>query len=135
MIRVYTASKIPTAAIWRKLHNEWPEVYFHARWLKHNVIGTKDTEENANKFWQEDEEDIKSADILMIYATSQEEHLRGALVEAGIAISHGIPVLVVGTHKDYGTWQYHPLCSRIPTMEAAHQFLIDMLKKQNRLQD
>jgi nucleoside 2-deoxyribosyltransferase len=134
MLRVYTASKITTGKLWRQLHNEWPEVYFHARWLKHNVLETEDTIDNAGKFWQEDVEDIKSSDYLIIYAILPEEHLRGALVEAGVAIGEGIPVLIVGEHADYGTWQYHPLCQRVPTLAAARAFFREELRLRNRLQ-
>jgi nucleoside 2-deoxyribosyltransferase len=134
MLRVYTASKINTGKLWRQLHTDWPEVYFHARWLKHNVLGTEDTNDNASKFWQEDVEDIKTSDYLIIYAVSRDEHLRGALVEAGIALGEGIPVIVVGEHKDYGTWQYHPLCKKVSSLEAARAFFREELRLRDRLQ-
>ncbi len=124
MLRVYTASKITTADFWRKLHADWPHVYFHARWLKHNAIGTTPSRENAVKFWVEDEEDIKKADVLMIWGKPG-EHLRGALVEAGIAIASGIPVIVVGDHPDYGTWQWHPGVTHVDDFEQARILLKD----------
>lgn len=122
MIRVYTASKLQNGAMWRDLHARWPHVYFHARWLKHNQIGTPDHPDLAVRFWVEDENDVRSADALLIFAHPG-EHLRGALVEAGIAIACKIPVIVVGDHSDYGTWQYHPGVTRVADLEAAGELL------------
>lgn len=107
MLKVYTASKMKHAPKWLELHRNNKHIYCHARWLKHTQIGTEDSADNAGEFWLQDEEDVKNADVLLLYA-EEGEHLRGALVEAGIAIGHGIPVIVVGKHHDYGTWQHHP---------------------------
>ena len=107
MIRVYTASKLKHARYWRELCETTHHVQFHARWLKHNRIGTPDTPEHASLFWLEDEQDVRDADAVLVYAEG-DDHLRGALVEAGMAIAYGVPVIVVGTHPDYGTWQNHP---------------------------
>ncbi len=122
MIRVYTASKITTAPMWRELSRKWPHVMFHARWLKHNEIGTPDLKEYAGRFWSEDEQDVKCADAVLVYA-AEGEHLRGALVEAGMAIAFKIPVIVVGEHPDYGTWQHHPCVERVKDIAEAGEML------------
>jgi hypothetical protein len=122
MIRVYTASKLSTAPLWRELSKKWPHVLFHARWLKHNEIGTPDLREYAGRFWQEDEQDVKCSDAVLVYA-KEGEHLRGALVEAGMAIAYTIPIIVVGTHPDYGTWQYHPCVERVKDLDEAGEML------------
>lgn len=122
MIRVYTASKLTTAALWRDLEKQWPHVLFHARWLKHNLIGTPDLPEFAPRFWKEDEIDVKTADAVLIYA-KEGEHLRGALVEAGMAIAFGVPVIVVGNHPDYGTWQHHECVTQCSTLDEARDYL------------
>lgn len=122
MIRVYTASKLTTASLWRELSKKWPHVLFHARWLKHNEIGTPDLREYAGRFWMEDQQDVKCADAVLVYA-KEGEHLRGALVEAGMAIAFTIPVIVVGEHPDYGTWQYHPCVERAKDIDEAGQML------------
>ena len=131
MIRVYTASKLHHWETWRDLQREWPKVFFHARWLRHIAIGTADTPENAVSFWCEDEEDVATADAVLVFA-EQGEHLRGALVEAGIAIANNIPVVVVGEHPDYGTWQYHPGVARVPDFPAAYTFLTQLQKDKRR---
>lgn len=118
MLRVYTASKLKHAAMWRDLCARTYHVQFHARWLKHNSIGTPDTPEHAAEFWLQDEQDVKHADVVMVFA-SGDDHLRGALVEAGMAIAYGVPVIVVGTHPDYGTWQHHPGVMRVADLDAA----------------
>lgn len=122
MIRVYTASKLHTAEIWKELHKAWPEVYFHARWLKHIDLGTEDGPARAHEFWLQDEEDVLSSDAVLVYGRPGEK-LAGALVEAGMAIAWGIPVVVVGEHPDYGTWQYHPRVTRVSTLEEARDTL------------
>ena len=119
MKRVYTASKLETAATWRELQQLWArDAFFHARWLRHTLIGTPDSPEHAARFWFEDEEDVKYADALIVYATP-EQHLRGALVEVGIAIASKVPVIVVGAHADYGTWQYHDGVIRVDDFDGA----------------
>jgi nucleoside 2-deoxyribosyltransferase len=126
MIRVYTASKLRHAPMWRELCAANSKFMFHARWLKHNKLGTKDTPENARQFWLEDEQDVKDADVCIVYAEG-DDHLRGALVEAGMAIAYGVPVIVIGGSSDYGTWQYHPMVSR--ATDLAHA--VDLLKNTN----
>lgn len=128
MIRVYTASKLSTAPLWREIQKNSKSVFFHARWLRHNELKTADTPENAVRFWIEDEEDVSTADAVLVFA-NEGEHLRGALVEAGIALANGVPVIVVGKHSDYGTWQYHPGVRRAEHMAHA----LDMLEEMDEL--
>lgn len=125
MIRVYTASKISSAPMWRELSKKWPHVLFHARWLKHNEIGTPNLREYAGRFWMEDDQDVKCSDAVVVYA-NEGEHLRGALVEAGMAIAYTIPVIVVGKHPDYGTWQYHPCVAQAADLDEAGKMLKHM---------
>lgn len=113
--------------MWGYLSKKWKHVLFHARWLKHNEIGTPDLAEYASRFWAEDLQDVKCADAVIVYA-NEGEHLRGALVEAGMAIALGITVIVVGTHPDYGTWQYHPRVRRARDIEDAGWILRDLDK-------
>jgi hypothetical protein len=128
MIRVYPASKIERAKQWHELQQKWHHVFFHARWLKHNWKGTPDREQYAKAFWKEDEIDVKHADAILLHAEAG-EHLKGALVEVGIAIGHGIPVIVVGSHPDYSTWQFHPAVIRVANLKEAYEYLIFLDKK------
>jgi nucleoside 2-deoxyribosyltransferase len=126
MIRVYTASKLSAHELWERLQNEWPEVHFHARWLKHMKLGTPNERSHAQEFWLQDEEDVANSDAVLVYGRPDEK-LRGALVEAGIALVLGIPVVVVGEHPDYSTWQYHPGCVRVATLEDAREYFKQMV--------
>jgi nucleoside 2-deoxyribosyltransferase len=85
--------------------------------------GHEETPDNAMKFWPMNVEDIKHSDGLICYAEG-EDRLRGALVEVGVALAHDIPVVVVGEHFSYGTWQYHPDVLHSKTLDHA----IDVLK-------
>lgn len=122
MIRVYTASKLRHAAMWRELCAVTAHIQAHARWLKHSTLGTPDTPEHAAEFWLQDEQDVRDADAVLVYADG-DDHLRGALVEAGIAIASGVPVIVIGKHADYGTWQYHPGVTRMDDLPSALAYL------------
>ncbi len=126
MLRVYTASKLSSASLWLQIHAEWPEAYCHARWLKHTQLGTPDTPEHAARFWVEDEMDVRHADVVLVYGR-EGEHLRGALVEAGIGIALGKTVIVIGRHPDYGTWQYHPGVRRAADLAEVRSILRTML--------
>lgn len=128
MIKVYTASKLSMAEEWRQLEKEWPHVIFHARWLRHNYLGTPDLPQYAARFWLEDELDIKASDAVLIYAKPGEV-LKGALVEAGIAIAARVPILVVGHNGSYGTWQFHPGVTRVASLHDARDWLLELDKK------
>lgn len=106
MIRVYTASKLQHRQRWKSLRSQWPGVTFTARWPDFEK-DKPDSNEEARNNWLKDEEDVRRADVVLVYA-EEGEHLRGALVEAGMAIALGKTVLVVGDHPDFGTWQHHP---------------------------
>jgi hypothetical protein len=123
LIRVYTASKLTDAPLWRSLEKDWPHVIFHARWLRHIDVGTPDTPKLAASYWLEDEQDVVSADALIVYSESNTP-LRGALVEIGMAIAFGVSVIVVGDNPAFGTWQYHPGVHRVPDLKAASELLL-----------
>jgi nucleoside 2-deoxyribosyltransferase len=116
MLRVYTGAKIEDWEYLQRVFAKLPYAYAHARWLKHIELGTTESPENAQIFWQEDLEDIQSADIVVIYGGHNDKPLRGALVEAGAAIAFGKTVIACGDHSSFGTWQYHPLVLRMRSM-------------------
>ena len=131
MLRVYTASKLRLAPMWRDLCAATPHLQFHARWLKHNSLGTPDTPEHAVEFWLQDEQDVRDADAVLVLAEG-DDHLRGALVEAGMAIAYGVPVVVVGNHADYGTWQHHPGVARMNDLASALLYLRSLKPRYRR---
>lgn len=132
MIRVYFASKLHHAQKWRDLCAATPHLQAHARWLKHHALGTTDTSTNARTFWLQDEQDVRDADAVVVYAEPH-DHLRGALVEAGMALAYKVPVVVVGDHPDYGTWQHHPGVLRMPDLPTVLSYLKAMEPSYTRL--
>lgn len=111
-LRIYTASKLRHASLWRSLKEEWKDFDFVARWPTDHVGNIPDSATFARWFWLEEIEDVARCDVLVIYAQN-DDHLRGALVEAGAAIALHKTVIVVGQHADYGTWQWHPSVRRV----------------------
>jgi nucleoside 2-deoxyribosyltransferase len=123
MKNVYIASKMDRAGEWRKLYSYSDLINIVSRWpfLEPSVDPTPN---NAKKFWRTDYLDIQSCDFLICFAAG-EDKLRGALVEAGMAIGMGKTVIVIGNHDDYGTWKYHEQVISFSTMEAALEHIID----------
>ena len=103
--RIYVASKMKHAEMWRRLY-ETPRIHIVSRWPFLEPFISPGAE-NAKFFWQDDIADLRACHACLVYAEPG-EHLRGALVEAGAALAMGKLVVVVGDHPDYGTWQYHP---------------------------
>lgn len=121
-INVYTASKLDHAQLWRDLsvHEDWNHVHFTARWpymvlCEHHA---EDPVVRASHFWRHDFADVQRSDLVLVYGVEGEK-LRGALVEAGIALGMGKRVMVVGKHPDYGSWQYHPNVLRKVSLDNA----------------
>lgn len=124
-VRVYGASKLKHAGLWKELRTQWPEIIWTARWPVMHVGTVPDEPCFAKVFWQHDYEDVREADVVMVYAEPQ-DHLRGALVEAGMCIAMGGRVIVVGDNPDYGTWQYHPQVYKAKDLAEARLLLKTM---------
>lgn len=117
MVAIYGASKLKHAEMWLDLRIEFPWIDWTARWP--DIVGKwEDTSDNAQCFWQVDFEDVAKADYVFCYGQLT-DHLRGALVEAGIALGLGRWVIVIGQSPDFGTWQYHPHVLRCNDMAEA----------------
>ncbi len=129
-LKIYTASKISDAPVWQALSEQWPEIIFTAHWPFH-IGQIPDEHFYAKVFWQHDLEDITKADGVLLWtqhATMKDpsepwSKLRGALVEAGMAIAQGKFVILIGAHPDYGSWQYHPQCYIVPGFDEARLLL------------
>lgn len=120
-LRVYTASKLAKYDLWKRLASEWPGIDLHARWYSQVEQGVEETPENAARFWVEDEMDVRTADAVLVYGDG-DDHLQGALVEAGMGIALGTPVIVVGNYN-YGNWVYHPSVIRVSDLDGAKAYL------------
>jgi hypothetical protein len=128
MIKVYIASKLHYADKFQKLRATWKNdsIDLHARWhdqaaLEHE--GHSLSPEDFHIFWSVDEEDVKMSDAIILYGESHDK-LRGALVEAGMAIGAGILTILVGDCPDFGTWQHHPVVVKADSLEHARTMLL-----------
>lgn len=128
MIKVYIAGKLKDAPTYRQYREDWKKdgIDLHARWHDQAVYEEDNhdlTQEDFHIFWLVDEEDVKTADALILFGRP-EDHLRGALVEAGIALGMGKLVIVVGDSPDYGTWQHHPVVVKAGSFEHAKTMIL-----------
>lgn len=125
-LKVYTASKLSKGPMWMNL--KWPEIEIVARWPfghsdeRGNAAWPEDCPAHGVVFWTHDYDDVLRADVVLIYA-DKEDVLRGALVEAGMALALNKYVVVVGDCPSYGTWKYHPHVLRVKTMQDARSVL------------
>ena len=123
-LKIYIASKFAHGKRWRALELEWEEFYFTSRWptLYHDSVPDEGVFTKIG--WIHDIEDVTRADVVLVYGGDQDDdHLRGALVEAGAALALGKMVVVVGSNPDFGTWQHHPNVHPVGTLEAARILL------------
>jgi len=126
MADVYGASVLFHATFWISNHGEekdrWPGVKWTARWPFLVAQGFTDSSINSSLFWQYDMADISNAEVVMVFAQPK-DHLRGALVEAGIALGQNKPVLLVGSNPGFGSWQHHPMVFKADSLDAAAEWL------------
>jgi nucleoside 2-deoxyribosyltransferase len=120
--KVYTASKVDMADFWKRLRAEFDgKIAIISTWI--DMIGVvPDDSSNAEEFWRIDMREVECCDYLIVYG-EEGKHLRGALVEVGAAIAGGKTVICVGSHPDYGTWQYHPSVIRVNTIYGATTYI------------
>ncbi len=122
-LAIYFASKTDHAPMAKLLQTEWTEFTWTSRWpLYVGKVEHFQNEAMAKIGWEYDLADIQAANVVLVFS-KPEDTLRGALVEAGMAIALGKKVLVVGENDSYGTWQYHPLVLHAPNMLQARNIL------------
>jgi hypothetical protein len=121
-LRVYFASKLHHAELLKNIRAEWVGQFkVTSRWIDHVGV-TPDSSFLAPVFWEQDVEDIRCSDVVVVFGVG-DEHLRGALVEAGVGLGLGRKVIVIGQCPDYGTWQYHRDVFRVPGWPEARMLL------------
>ncbi len=121
--------------MWRKLQQEVPHVFFNARWIKRAEKEDAMEGDDFRELWHECQQDVKDADVILVYA-EDDERLKGALVEIGMAIAFGVRVIIVTTVEDpitlLGTWLWNNGVMRVRTMEEAMKQLYLMTDKGRR---
>jgi hypothetical protein len=119
---VYIASRasIPErSAMWRKLRSDGWRIT--SSWI--DEAGPGQTANYAD-LWARIEREIRAADMLVFYAESYDFPVKGALVEVGMALGMGKPVIVCmpgvelvdATLRPVGSWIRHPLVTRIDNL-------------------
>lgn len=115
---IYVASRasIPErGAMWRQLRAEG--VPITSSWIDED--GEGDTASFVD-LWDRIHKEIAAAAALVLYAERDDFPLKGALIEAGIALGMGKPVIVClpdlgelpRNYRPVGSWIAHPLISR-----------------------
>jgi len=124
MIKVYLASKLIFANQFKGYREAWAteDIEICSRWIDHVDLERNATSNVHQAMWLMDEEDIRACRALIIYGASYHK-LRGALIEAGMAIAQGKPVFAVGEHPDYGSWRHHPLVTPADSFEHAKNLI------------
>lgn len=123
-LKIYIASKISHGDMLLHWSESVPMAKYEytSRWYKEPFRGMPETPGFSKMFWAIDVKDVKAADLLILYA-QEEDHIRGAILEAGIAIGLGKPVILVGENKGFGTWQHHALVVKLAALNEVEQFL------------
>lgn len=124
-IPTYVASRasIPErSAMWRALRAQGANIV--STWIDEAGAG-----ESAypTELWTRIEREIKAADRLILFVAPEDFPLKGALIEVGMALSLGKPVIVVApdvqleprSMRPLGSWAAHPLVSFKLSVEAA----------------
>lgn len=113
MSGIYVASKAKHGPIWLGYRQMGFNIC--STWINEWQAGaTKDYED----LWQRCSREAAEADVLVIYA-EKGDNMKGALLEAGIAIGRGAVVLVVGGVEDLGSWIETSLARRFSTLHEA----------------
>jgi hypothetical protein len=131
-MKVYVASRTPHAAMWRNLRDKWDEfnIHINSSWIyKHQIeLDSIHSDEVFTEGWERSIAEVQHSRYLVTYSR-EGETLRGALIEIGAALGIGTPVLIVGWCSDvygtHGSWQFHPLVSKVPDFDAAKEWLLN----------
>lgn len=98
--------------MWR--HYRQAGVPIISSWIDEDGDGETD---NLTELWDRIEHEIQESDVLVLYAKEQDFPLKGALIEAGMALGMGKPVIVClpfvklepRSCRPIGSWINHPL--------------------------
>ena len=126
---IYVASRasIPEhPAMWRRLRSEGYPII--SSWIDEDGPGET---EDLGELWARIGKEVAGSSGLIFYAEPGDFPLKGALVEVGMALGVGLPVVVVApgvlldipSCRPVGSWMRHPLVSREPNVRLAFRRL------------
>lgn len=122
---VYVASRasIPARAeMWRRIRAEGFPIT--SSWIDEDGEGQTD---DFGELWVRIYHEIECSETLILYAEPTDFPLKGALIEAGIALGMRKPIIVClpnvalegRTHRPIGSWIQHPAVTRLDMLEEA----------------
>jgi hypothetical protein len=111
---IYVASRVKRAEMWQCCRSEGAPII--STWIDEANEGDS---ADLGELWSRIEREVKSAERLVFYAETEDFPHKGALVEVGIALAAGIPVVCVlpgvtlepRSMRPLGSWATHPLVS------------------------
>ena len=125
---IYVASRasIPArAAMWREFRKEG--VRINSTWIDEDGPGETD---DFSQLWARIVQEIAASRALVLYAEPGDFPLKGALVEVGMALALGKPVIAclpdvqvdyAGSMRPVGSWMAHWLVTRCDNIDLAVQ--------------
>lgn len=121
----YVASRTRHANMWRLVRETLP---INASWIDEAEAGQT---QSLPELWRRIESEVKAAHGLIFYAEKDDFPLKGALIEAGIALAAGKPVALLipevelesRSYRPVGSWMTHPLCRRVPSLTDAREYI------------
>lgn len=128
-MRVYLASKIKHGDTMFDFHSRLEEEghIVTSQWYLNPFKGMSEEPAFARMFWKVDEKDVASSNVVIVYSENDND-LRGALVEAGMALATGKVVILIGESESFGTWQYHPRVFKLEDLYEIPNFLEGLQK-------
>lgn len=122
MLKIYQAASFPNRESQRLLATELGKAGYPvtSRWLRaeHAVYAGGDYRK-GQVFAEEDLDDVKSADCLIVTTDGKEQLTRGGRhAETGAALALGKPVIINGPIEQ--VFHYHSLCRQ--ANDASHMF-------------
>jgi hypothetical protein len=111
-LRIYTASKTRHAPIWRDLRTAGVPIV--STWI--DEAGPGETA-SFDDLWIRCITEASQAGALIVYA-EEGDVLKGAFVEVGAALGHGVPVFAVGTQPGW-SFTSHPRVTKCGSLNEA----------------
>ena len=116
------ASLPERSATWRRLSDAGWKIT--STWIDEAGAGASP---NLGQLWVRIETEISGSERLILYVETEDFPLKGALIEVGMALAHGIPIRVVApgvvldptSLRPLGSWVRHPLVTFCDTLDEA----------------
>jgi len=112
-MKIYTASKIIHAQMWRDLRREFPSIFFTAHWPDLIALNLESDKSPLvfRDAWEQNIADVLEADVLILFHLQGERH-EGSFIEVGAALAAGKRVHIISDAIDeLGKWKWHPSIS------------------------